>query len=167
MFPLDGTLGPTMSGVGAPIDPMNVNGNNTNQNSSMDFASTGFEGGNSGLPNLNTPMASLSSDLQNYPPIDPTQQFGTMDQNEWMYNDPAFPQLNMPTNSNVSMSSQDGMGFPTNGVPGESSGSEMNWSDWDEMMRDLPMGTEQMSGFGGAMNGGGTGSVMGGMTNWW
>ncbi|KAL8972042.1 MAG: hypothetical protein Q9183_000759 [Haloplaca sp. 2 TL-2023] len=167
MFPLDGSLGPTSAGLDAPVNPVDTNGNDPNNNSTMDFASAGLEGGDSGLPNLNMPMASLSSDLQNYPPMDQTQQFGIMDQNGWVYNDAAFPQLNIAANGNMSMDGQDGMGVPTNGVPGDSSGSEMNWSDWDEMMKDLPMGTEQMAGFGGAMNGGGTGSVMGGMTNWW
>ncbi|KAL9598404.1 MAG: hypothetical protein Q9179_003932, partial [Wetmoreana sp. 5 TL-2023] len=95
MFPLDGSLGPTIAGVsGAPtMDPMMSISDNTSLNVQL-----GYENGNNGLPpaiNNNDPIhGTLANGLQqNFVSMEQEQsQPGPLDQNEWMYNDPAFPQ---------------------------------------------------------------------------
>lgn len=158
MFPLDGSLGPTAASLNAAMDPMSMSNDGP-----TNFSSLGYDGG---LPTLNNPVPGNPNGLQTYPPMDDTPQLGTIDQNEWMYNDPAFPHFNLAADGNMGTMGQNGMEFPTNGAlgGGDRSGSELNWSDWDEMMKDLPMGTEGMTGFGGAVSGSGNGSgpVMGG-----
>lgn len=169
MFPLDGTLGMTTGGVSATaMDPVsNTNGN------ILDYTPVTYGNGNDGLSNLNNSIPNSIDDLQPYPPTNASQP-GLTSSNEWMYNDAAFPgtsqALEMGANGAMGSSGMTGMDGlelspPTIGV-GE---TELNWSDWDEMMKDLPVGTEQDLGFSSGIGGvgGGSGNVMGGMTNWW
>ncbi|KAI4198987.1 MAG: hypothetical protein LQ350_004903 [Teloschistes chrysophthalmus] len=171
MFPLDGTLGMTTAGVSAAgMDSMsNTSG------IPLDYTSMNYGNGNNGLANLNNPISNSMDDIEKYEPMN-TSQPGLTGQNEWMYNDPAFAEtsqaLEMGSNGSVNNRGMMGMSgmelSPTMGV-GDNGSTELNWSDWDEMMKDLPMGTEQDLGFGSGIGGvgGGNGNVMGGMTNWW
>ncbi|KAL8721060.1 MAG: hypothetical protein Q9225_002171 [Loekoesia sp. 1 TL-2023] len=159
MFPLDGSLGPTVAGMGGTMDPMSINGTDTN-------IAMGFDSNNNGLPIIDNPIPNAANGLQTYLPMDQSQP-SMMDQNEWIYNDPAFPQtsqaFNMAAsvNENATMTNMDGVDASPNEL---GSAGELNWSDWDEMMKDFPAVTQQDPGFG---IGAGTGPVMGGMTNWW
>ncbi|KAL9031682.1 MAG: hypothetical protein Q9196_000315 [Gyalolechia fulgens] len=166
MFPLDGSLGPAAARVGGIIDPARIDG------SDMNF-SMGHNGGNHGLPILDNPIASTTNGLPTYPPMEQSQPC-MIDQQEWIYNDPAFPQapqvFSMVSNNNnnnnndtgnVDMASMNGMDASPNGL--RSSG-ELNWSDWDEMMKDFAEGIQQDPGFGVPAA---SRPVMGGMTNWW
>ncbi|KAL8731977.1 MAG: hypothetical protein Q9166_003109 [cf. Caloplaca sp. 2 TL-2023] len=187
VFPMDGSLGPAVTGTGAAVDPMDIKGGN-NVNFPTAFKSNG--NGSNGIPTITNPIRNTANGLQPYLPMDQqqTQQPGIIDQpTEWMYNDPAYPlqsQMfnNMTANPNQSnvMMGMDGLATSPSNLGDTSSGAgELNWSDWDEMMKDLPsMGTgNQDIGLGaGAGNGGPVGSmgsggssgpVMGGMSNWW
>ncbi|KAL8942828.1 MAG: hypothetical protein Q9216_001443 [Gyalolechia sp. 2 TL-2023] len=142
-FPLDGSLGPAAAGIEATIDPASIDG--SNMNFSMDN-----NGGNYGLPLLDNPISSNTNGLQSYLPTTPAQP-GLIDQQEWVYHDPAFPQppqmfsMVANANGNVDMTGVNGMDASPNGL--RSSG-ELDWSDWDEMMKDFPAGTQQDPGFG-------------------
>ncbi|KAL9600820.1 MAG: hypothetical protein Q9219_002958 [cf. Caloplaca sp. 3 TL-2023] len=158
IFPLDGSLGPAVAGVGATTDPISMNGNDIN-------LSMGLNGGSHGLPITNNPIPTATNGFQTYLPVDQVQP-RTIDPQEWLYNDPAFPQTSQAFNTaanpngNAGVTSMDGIGASPNG--GASSG-ELNWSDWDEMMKDFPADTQPEPGFGVGV---GTRPVMGGMTNW-
>ncbi|KAL8951756.1 MAG: hypothetical protein Q9222_002277 [Ikaeria aurantiellina] len=174
IFPLDGSIGPAVSGVTAAADPLASGdaymslpaGNLSNSNINGDSYS-----GN-GLP---TASSAMNGNLTNFQP-----PYLPMDQSEWMYNDPTYPQLSQAFNvgtTNPSLNA--GMMAPNSLDPpmsdgGDASGSgDMNWSDWDAMMKDLPMTTEppeQEIGFGSGSGTAGVipgGTMMGGMTNWW
>ncbi|KAL8695075.1 MAG: hypothetical protein Q9218_000353 [Villophora microphyllina] len=144
MFPLDGTLGMTTVGVSATaMDPIsNSNGN------VLDYTPMSYGNGFHGLSTLNSPVPNSYNGLQTYPPLDASQP-ALMNQNEWMYNDPAFPETSqafeMAANGNTDMT---GLELSPSATIGEAASGELNWSDWDEMMKDLPMGTEQVLGFG-------------------
>ena len=157
LFPLDGSLGPTIAGVAAPTNPTSVD------NTDLNFA-MGLKQDSQGLPIINNPIPNNDNCLQTYLPVNQSQP-GLMDQNEWMYIDPAFPQIsqefNMAAGINNSAAMMNGMDASPNGP--ESLG-EPSWSDWDEMMKDFPAAASQDAAFG---MGAGSGPVMGGMTNWW
>lgn len=159
MFPLDGSLGPVAAGVGATMDPVSMSG------SDMNFV-MGNNGGNRGLPLTENSLPSTTNGLQTYLTVDPAQST-MMDQQEWLYNDPAFPQpsqmFNMVanTNGNMDMTVMNEMDASPNGL--RSSG-DLNWSDWDEMMKDFPEGTQQDLRPGVPA---GSRPVMGGVANWW
>ncbi|KAL8766142.1 MAG: hypothetical protein Q9209_006982 [Squamulea sp. 1 TL-2023] len=177
-FPLDGTLGPAPQSIGAVMDPMTMS--ESDLNVSMDFDCIG--NGPNGLSVINNPISNNANNLPTYLPPDQQQiqQRGIIDQStEWMYNDPAYPVTsqafnNMAARSNQNAIMMDGLATSRNDVGGA---GEMNWSDWDEMMKDLPsMATgDQDMGFGSVGNGGpvggmGTGPagpVMGGISSWW
>lgn len=158
MFPLDGSLGPTIPGVGAG---MNALGDGNDLGFTM-----GLNSDSQGLPIIDNPIPDTANGLQTYLPMDQSQP-GMMDQTEWMYNDPAFPQtsqaFNMAANANgnAAMMNFNGIDASRDGI---SNVGELDWSDWDEMMKDFPISSQQDAGFG---VGTGTGPVMGGMTNWW
>ncbi|KAL8713350.1 MAG: hypothetical protein Q9220_002549 [cf. Caloplaca sp. 1 TL-2023] len=174
MFPLDGSIGPAVPGVRAAADPINSSdtymrplaGDVVNNNTNGDSYSS------NGLPAVNSPPTGNLTNFQ--PPYLP------MDQSEWMYNDPAFPQISQAFNMGTTNPSLDAsMVAPNSFDPpmsdgGDASGSgDLKWSDWDEMMKDLPMTTEPPEheiGFGsgsGTVGLGAGGTMMGGMTNWW
>lgn len=158
MFPLDGSLGPAIPGVGAAMNPTSMNADD------MNFA-MGLNTDSQGLPPLvDNLVPNPSTGLQTYLPMDQPQP-GMISQDEWVYNDPAFPQasqaFNMAANANGNAANMnfDGVNASPNGLDGA---GELIWGDWDEMMKEFP---QQDPGFGGV--GAGTGPVMGGMTNWW
>ncbi|KAL8811084.1 MAG: hypothetical protein Q9200_002082 [Gallowayella weberi] len=159
MFPLDGSLGPAIMPVGAPVDPMGTDLLN---------GTLAFDDGNNGLPPLNDPIPPAIDVIQPFVPMD-QQQVGTVDQ--WMYNDPAYPSMSQSLDDMAAQSTQNtnmtGMDIAPNDAGG-AVGGELNWSDWDEMMKDLPSmetGEEAGLGFGGGGGGGQTG--MGGISGWW
>ncbi|KAL8643227.1 MAG: hypothetical protein Q9226_008415, partial [Calogaya cf. arnoldii] len=188
LYPLDGTLGPASQSIKAPMDPMSMS--DSDFNSAMGFNKVGNI--NDGLSTINTPIPNTANGLQPYPPLDQqqsqSQQPSIIDQTtQWMYNDPAFPMTsqafnNMASNPQQNFNMMDGLaGTSPNDFGDTKIGApELNWSDWDEMMKDLPsMATgDQDMGLSDVGNGGpvggfgiGTGSgggpVMGGMSNWW
>ncbi|KAI4140836.1 MAG: hypothetical protein LQ341_003683, partial [Variospora aurantia] len=129
MFPLDGSLGPAMPGLDAPMDPISLTGND------MAFAMDLNSDGN-GAPIINNCMPNTSNGLSTYLSTEQGQA-SMMDQNEWMYNDPAFPTsqvFNLAANATGSAGTA-----MFNGMDVSDSGSgvsgEPNWSDWDEMMK--------------------------------
>ncbi|KAI4124847.1 MAG: hypothetical protein LQ338_004601 [Usnochroma carphineum] len=158
MFPLDGSLGPAIPGVGAEMGPMGINGND------LGFT-VGVDSDSQGLPVINNPIPNTAHGLHTYLPMDQSRP-GIMDQNEWMYNEPAFPQTSQAfnvaanVNGNAALSNSNGPDASPDGMEGA---AELNWSEWDEMMKDFPL-PQQDSNFG---VGAGTAPVMGGMTNWW
>ncbi|KAL8757486.1 MAG: hypothetical protein Q9199_002179 [Rusavskia elegans] len=182
-FPLDGTLGPAPQSIGAAMDPMSMSNNNSNF--LMGF--NDINNANNGLPTITTPIPNTATGLQPYLPLDQqqSQQPGIIDQTaEWMYNDSAYSMTseafnNMAGKPDHTFNMMDGLAGPFPNDPGDMKGgtAEMNWSDWDEMMKDLPsMATgDQDMELGGVVNGGpvggigiGTGGpVMGGVSNWW
>ncbi|KAL8913249.1 MAG: hypothetical protein Q9171_001896 [Xanthocarpia ochracea] len=183
MFPLDGTLGPAPQSIGAAMDPMNLSERKSNV--SIGFDKIDYD--NNGLRTIGTSITNPANGLQPYLPLDQqqSQQPGIINQTaEWMYNNPAYPPTsqtfnNMAAHSNQNPAMMDGLAMSPNdsGDAGGEAG-QVNWSDWDEMMKDLPwMGTgDQDMEFGGVGSGGpvggiGTGPVagpvMGGMSNWW
>ncbi|KAL9036419.1 MAG: hypothetical protein Q9180_004313 [Flavoplaca navasiana] len=180
-FPLDGTLGPAPQSIGATINPMSMS--ESNFNLPMDFDKMG----NGSLPTINTPIPNTANGLNPYLPLDQQQshQPGIIDQSpNWMYNDPAFPITsqvfnNLATNPHQNLNMMDGLaGASQDELDLKCGAADMNWSDWDEMMKDLPLMDQSMDLSGGVDNGGPVGGlgmasgahggpVMGGMSNWW
>ncbi|KAL8805739.1 MAG: hypothetical protein Q9182_001772 [Xanthomendoza sp. 2 TL-2023] len=157
MFPLDGSLGPAVMAVGAPVDPMGTDLMN---------GTVAFDDGNHGLTPLNGPIPPAVDGIQPFVPMD-QQQAGIMDQ--WMYNDPAYPSTPQAFKDMAAQPTQNinMMGVDTSPNDGSGAVGELNWSDWDEMMKDLPSmetGEEAGLGFGG---GGGGQTGMGGISGWW
>ncbi|KAL9000245.1 MAG: hypothetical protein Q9169_001147 [Polycauliona sp. 2 TL-2023] len=175
-FPLDGSLGPAPQSVGATMNPTTLGENHSN-------ISMGFDKINSshGLPIVNTPIPNTANGLQPYLPLNEqqTQQPGIIDQTtEWMYNDPAYPITSQAFND-MNFGVMDGLAGANSDDLGDTGigGADLNWSDWDEMMKDLPSMDQDMEledvGNGGPIGGIGMGPgqvggpVMGGMSNWW
>lgn len=192
IFPLDGSLGPSVSGVEAAVDPANIsNGNGLNDPLGFKSMGNGINGPAT-LSNNDT-VPGTANGLQPYAPMDPQQQQpGIMDQSaEWTYHDPAFPSVSQAFNHMAAAQSDPGQIPPMMGMDGlatttssngaSSGADDLNWSDWDEMMKDLPGmgdGEESDFGFGNAGGGGGggggsvggvgpAGPVMGGISGWW
>ncbi|KAL8865199.1 MAG: hypothetical protein Q9198_009432 [Flavoplaca austrocitrina] len=160
------------------MNPMSMS--ESNFNLPMDFDKMG----NGSLPTINTPIPNTANGLNPYLPLDQQQshQPGIIDQStNWMYNDPAFPITsqvfnNMASNPNQNSNMIDGLaGASQDELDLKSGAADVNWSDWDEMMKDLPLMDQNMElsdngepvGRLGMASGAHGGPVMGGMSNWW
>ena len=182
-FPLDGSLGPAPQSTGAPMDPMIMSRSKSNVSIGFDR----IDSDNNGLRTVGNSIPNPANGLQPYLPLNQqqSQQPGIIDQTtEWMYNNPVYPLTpqtfnNMAAHSSQNPAMMDGLATSPNELGDAGGGAgQVNWSDWDEMMKDLPwMGTgDQDMEFGGVGSGGpvggmGTGPaaglVMGGMSSWW
>ncbi|MCJ1458137.1 hypothetical protein MMC28_008508 [Mycoblastus sanguinarius] len=132
-FPLDGSLGPSFSSIGIPPGPM----------STMD-GTNDFSGFDSSMPVSDsfpvlTPESNGSSGLQQpYIPTETTQLNGMNNADQWVFDPSAFAQDRLI-------------------APDEN----MNWSGWDDMVKDYQMETENTQGM---PKGPGWSD---GMINWW
>lgn len=160
MFPLDGTLGPAIRGVEAAMNPM---ANNTDYATNIDTNAQPLP------PLLNNPNPNpipptTTNTIPPYLPLtEPQPQASMLTQDEYLYNDPAFPQTSQAFNMVATANGADPAAMNLNALDASPTGGagDFMWGDWDEMMKDFPMGLpqDQSAGFGGG--------AMGGMTGWW
>ncbi|KAL8961021.1 MAG: hypothetical protein Q9193_002363, partial [Seirophora villosa] len=97
IFPLDGSLGPAMPVVEAPMDPTRMERND------LAFAMD-MNSDSNGLPTINNSMPSTSDGVSTYLAMEQVEA-SMVDSNEWMYNEPAFPNsqvFNLAANVNGS-----------------------------------------------------------------
>ncbi|KAL8764102.1 MAG: hypothetical protein Q9184_000244 [Pyrenodesmia sp. 2 TL-2023] len=163
MFPLDGTLGPAIPSVEAAMNPV-INNINYATNIDTDAQRLPPHLDN---PNLSPVTPITTNTLPPYLPLtQPQAQASMLTQDEYFYNDPAFPQTSQAFNMVATDMGVDAAAMNLNGLDASPTGAgNFIWGDWDEMMKDFPMGLaqDQTGGYGG----GGGGGTMGGMTGWW
>ncbi|KAL8900333.1 MAG: hypothetical protein Q9207_005748, partial [Kuettlingeria erythrocarpa] len=157
MFPLDGTLGPVNPGVEAASNPMTINNGHT-----MNYAINLNLNPQPQPPLTKNPTVPIPTNPNFIPPYLPMNQDQDQDQgqgqgqpqsqphpsmlaqDEYLYNDPAFPHTSQAFNMAADVSSGDLTATNLSGLDASpTSVGDMMWGDWDEVMKDFAMGATQ------------------------